>query len=110
MTVFWNSVLLAAPNWGSDLVNGLNPGQRSAILIVAIGCATGVILGVAGIIYSAIDSLHRRRAEIGLKREMIERGMSAEEIVKVIECAPPLEDATQRWIASWADTNKKKTG
>lgn len=102
-----SSKLLAAGMW-TDLISGMDTGQRTGILIVAIGCGTGVILGVAGIIYSAVDSLHRRRTEIGLKREMIERGMSAEEIVKVIECAPPLEDATQRWIASWAD--KKKTG
>ena len=40
-----------------------------------------------------------------MKREMIERGMSADEITKVIEAAMPPEDATQRWIASWA---KKK--
>jgi hypothetical protein len=39
---------------------------------------------------------------------MVERRMSAEEIAKVIECAPPLEDATERWIASWGD--QKKTG
>jgi hypothetical protein len=37
-----------------------------------------------------------------MKRDMIERGMSADEITKVIEAAMPPEDATQRWIASWA--------
>jgi hypothetical protein len=41
-----------------------------------------------------------------LKRDMIERGMSADEIAKVIESATPPDDATQRWIASWA---KKKS-
>ena len=106
MSDLWTNVLLA--DWGTDLVSGMNASQRSAILIVAIACATGVILGLAGIIYSAFDSVHRRRMEIGLKRDMIERGMSAEEITQVIEAAPPLEDATSRWIASWCD--KKKTG
>jgi hypothetical protein len=37
-----------------------------------------------------------------LKRDMIDRGMSAEEIAKIIESATPPEDATQRLIASWA--------
>jgi hypothetical protein len=106
MSAMVDHVLLAA-TW-SELFTGLSPDQRTGILIVAIGCGTAIILGVAGIIYSAFDSMHRRRMEIDLKRDMIERGMSAEEIVKVIECAPPLEDATQRWIASWCD--KKKTG
>lgn len=106
MNILWNQVLLA--DWATDLVSGLDAGQRTGILIVAIGCGTGIVLGVAGIIYSAFDAVHRRRTEIGLKGEMIERGMSAEEIAKVIECAAPLEDATDRWIASWGD--KKKTG
>jgi hypothetical protein len=40
-----------------------------------------------------------------MKRDMIERGMSAEEITKIIESASPPEDATERWSASWG---KKK--
>jgi hypothetical protein len=84
---------------------GLNQAQRFVLIIVAIGCATGVILGIFGILTSAINSFHRRRAEIELKREMIDRGMSADEIAKVIESAAPPEDGTQRLIASWA---KKK--
>jgi hypothetical protein len=64
---------------------GLEQGQRFTVMIVAIGCSTGVILGLAGIIYSAVDSVHRRRLEATMKREMIERGMSAEEIAKIIK-------------------------
>jgi hypothetical protein len=41
-----------------------------------------------------------------LKRDMIERGMSADEIARVIECAAPPDEATERLIASWA---KKKS-
>ena len=85
---------------------GLEQGQRFVLMIVALGCATAVILGTLGILSSAINSAHRRRAEMELKREMIDRGMSADEIAKVIESAAPPEDATQRWIASWA---RKKT-
>jgi hypothetical protein len=104
MSVLWNSVLLA------DLVSGLDAGQRTGILIVAISCGTAVILGLAGIILSGVNSIHRRRTEVDFKRELVERGMSADEIATVIESAPPLENATDRWIASWADKNKKKTG
>jgi hypothetical protein len=84
---------------------GLGQGQRFVVIIVAIGCATALLLGTLGIITSAINTVHRRRAEMELKREMIDRGMSADEIAKVIESAAPPDDATQRWIASWA---KKK--
>jgi hypothetical protein len=85
---------------------GLGQGQRFVIIIVAIGCATAMILGTLGIITSAINTVHRRRAEMELKREMIDRGMSADEIAKVIESAAPPDDATQRWIASWASKKK----
>ncbi len=104
-------VLLAQMNWDqndpwSRTFFGLGEGQRFVVIIVAIGCATALLLGTFGIITSAINSVHRRRAEMELKREMIDRGMSADEIAKVIESAAPPEDGTQRWIASWA---RKKT-
>jgi hypothetical protein len=90
----------------SNALSGIEAEHRFVLLIVSIGCATGIILGTFGIISGAITSIYRRRAEMDLKREMIERGMSAEEITKVIEAATPPDDATERWIASWA---KKKT-
>jgi len=85
---------------------GLDQGQRWLLLIVAIGCVTGIILGTLGIVAGAINSFHRRRLEADMKRDMIERGMSADEITKIIESASPPEDATQRWIASWAKSKK----
>jgi hypothetical protein len=85
---------------------GLGQGQRFVVIIVGIGCLTAVILGTLGIITSAINTVHRRRAEMELKREMIDRGMSGDEIAKVIESAAPPDDATQRLIASWARKNK----
>jgi hypothetical protein len=91
----------------SGLLEGIDADKRFVLLIISIGCATGIILGTFGILSSVFSSVHRRRTEIDLKRDMIERGMSADEIAKVIEAEMPLEDATQRWIASWA---KKKSG
>ena len=78
--------------WSSAL-SGIEAEHRFVLLIVGIGCLTGIILGTFSILSGGINSLHRRRAEMDLKREMIERGMSAEEIAKVIESTAP-EDAT----------------
>ncbi len=100
----WAHPLLA--DWGTEMFSGLDPSKRFALVVVVIGCATGVICTLVVFISSTITSIHHRRLEADMKREMIERGMSADEITKVIEAAPPPEDATQRWIASWA--NKKK--
>jgi len=86
--------------------SGFEPDQRFILSIVGIGCATGVILGLAGIISGTMSSVHRRRIETEMKRDLVERGMSADEITKIIESASPPEDATQRWIASWAKCKK----
>lgn len=90
--------------WTSAL-EGIDADKRFVLLLVSIGCGTGIILGTLGILSGAISSVHRRRAEMDLKRDMIDRGMSADEIAKIVESATPPEDATQRLIASWA---KKK--
>ena len=90
----------------SETLFGLDPEKRFVLLMVAIGCATGIILGGLGIIAGAVNSVHRRRTEMAMKRDMIDRGMSADEIAKIIESAAPPEDATQRWIASWGCKKK----
>lgn len=99
-----NNVLLA--DWFTSMMSDLDAGKRFSLLIVGIACFTGVICTVVVFISGTLVSLHRRRLEVDMKREMIERGMSADEIVKVIEAAPPLEDGTQRWIASWGKAKK----
>ena len=85
----------------SGLVEGFDPEQRFVIVLVVIGCAMGLIIALAGIAAGVFSAVHRRRIEEGLKRDMLDRGMSAEEIVKVIESASPPEDAAGRWVASW---------
>jgi hypothetical protein len=95
-------------NSWSDVFVGMDADKRFVLLIIAIGCTLALFITLAGIIAGTIGSMHRRRAEMDLKREMIERGMSADEIAKIIESAAPPEDATDRWIASWAC--KKKPG
>jgi hypothetical protein len=100
----WTSQLLAAPAV-NDLLN-VDSDNRFALYVIIIGCITGVISTIVIFTSSTINSIHRRRVEAEMKRDMIERGMSADEIAKIIEAASPPEDGTQRWIASWG--NKKK--
>jgi hypothetical protein len=102
----WLSSMALLADWGTSVFTDLNSNNRFALLLIIIGCATGVICTIVVFVSSTITSIHNRRVEANLKREMIERGMSAEEITKIIEAAMPSEDATQRWIASWAKTKK----
>jgi hypothetical protein len=92
----------------TELLSGIRSEQRFLVLIIALGCLLALVLGLAGIVSSTVNSIQRRRAEMDLKREMIDRGMSADDIAKVIEAASPPEDATQRWIASWAKKRSAK--
>ena len=107
-TWLWDTLLLgqAGEGW-ADTFSGLSPDNKFALLVVAIGCATGVICTIVVSVSGTFNSIHRRRVEAELKRDMMDRGMSAEDITKITESATPPEDATQRWIASWA--NKRKS-
>jgi hypothetical protein len=84
----------------SQMFFGLNQEQRFVLMIVAIGCATGVICTLVGCLSGLINSTHRRRLEAEMKQDLVERGMSSDEIAQIIE-ATPLEDGVSRWIASW---------
>ena len=95
----------AADQW-TDVFFGLDEGKRFVLLIVAIGCATGVICTIVGCLSGVINSVHRRRVEMEMKREMLDRGMTADEVAKVIESSTP-QDGLDRWVASWG---KRKTG
>ena len=98
----WLLGIMLATDWWTNTFGDLDSGKRFSLIVVVVGCATGVLCTLLGCISSTVNSIHHRRVEADMKREMIDRGMSADEIAKVIEAAMPPEDATQRWIASWA--------
>ena len=93
-------------DWWTNTISDLDPNKRFALITVVFGCVTGVICTIVVFVSGTINSIHRRRVEADMKREMIERGMSADEIVTIIEAASPPEDGTQRWIASWGKSKK----
>jgi uncharacterized membrane protein YqhA len=57
-----------------------------ALMLAAIG-ATMVVLVVA-VVSFAVYRAYRNRLNDGLKRELLERGMSAEDIIAVVRAAP----------------------
>jgi hypothetical protein len=102
MVNFVNAAVLAATadRWADEFL-GFDNDQRFVIVLTAIGCLTGITITLAGIVAGVTSSMHRRRVEEHLKRDMLDRGMSADEIVKVIEAAAPPEDAAGRLVANW---------
>lgn len=94
-----------AANYWEDTFFGLDGDQRFVLLLVVLGCATAIVITIGALVYAAVNAGDRRRRESELKRELLDRGMTAEEIVKIVEAAAP-EDVASRLAASWC---KRKT-
>src|SRR3989304_10389678 len=88
----------AADRWANTFF-GLDEDKRFVLMIIAIGCATGVICTVVGCVSGAASTMHRHRMETEMKRDMLDRGMSADEIAKVVESSQP-KDFLERWAAA----------
>ena len=99
-------ILAQATDPWAETFFGLDADKRFVLMIIAIGCATGVICTVVGCASGVASSIHRRRAETDLKRELLDRGMNADEIARVVESTQPT-DFLERWAAS---CGRKKTG
>jgi hypothetical protein len=86
-----------------DTFFGLDATQRFVLMIVAIGCVTGIICTIVGVVSTTVGSMHRHRLDAEMKRDMLDRGMTADEISKVVEASQP-KDFLERWACQ-----KKKT-
>jgi Tfp pilus assembly protein PilN len=89
-------------DWAREFF-GLEQEQRFVVLILGIIFATVLVIVLVGILSGAILAMHRRRDEGLLKRELIERGMSAEEITMIVEATAP-----RGWLEREAAARKKK--
>ena len=59
------------------------------LIVIAFGCMVPLVTGVVGIITSYLARVHQAELEAGLKQDMLQRGMSAEDIRMVIEASAP---------------------
>ena len=64
----------------SSLTEGMNGNGRGILLMTVIGA----IVLVALFVVLLIDRLHRRNSEMAIKRDMLERGLSVDEIERVL--------------------------
>jgi hypothetical protein len=101
MTMNLSLFLIAGPDlsWLSDFDNN----QRFALTIIGIGCVTVAVIALTSVIAGILHRVKESQIEADLKRDMLDRGMTAEEIQKVIEATP--QNGFDRWIGSWC---KKK--
>jgi hypothetical protein len=69
-------------------ITSFGPGERLPLLIVALIFGIFAIVFVVTIAAGTIYKMHKNRLDDSLKRELLERGMSAEEIATVIAVKP----------------------
>ena len=96
----------AASSFLQETFSVLDDEQRFVILLLAIVCTTGVIIIVTSVMAGICYRIQRHRQDTELKQDMLDRGMTAEEIAEVVKAAP-IEDAASRWVEGWKQ--KKKT-
>jgi hypothetical protein len=89
---------MSAPT-SESFFEGFSPDQRFALIVIALSCAALLVLVLGGILAGVYSSLREKQIEADLKRDMLDRGMTIEEILQVIEAAP--KSGFDRWLGSW---------
>ena len=69
----------------NELLSRFNAGEMIALVAVAGGLLCGILCGVTGIIAGCWQEVRRADLLAALKQDMLNRGMSADDIRTVIE-------------------------
>lgn len=70
-----------------QLLSRLDSGQLTIVLVVAAVMSVSLVIGVTSVIAHAWRSVRERQMAISIVVEMLEQGMSAEEVVRVLQAA-----------------------
>ena len=93
-----NHLLLAQTAVGG-FFEGFDGDQRFVLTIIGMGCVTLVSTVLVSVLLTCWHKLKSDQIEGDLKRDMIDRGMTADEIQKVIEATP--QSGMDRLMGSW---------
>jgi hypothetical protein len=100
MNEFTFNLPLLAWDWPFGAAfSDLLPSQRFVLLLALIGCTTIAVISIVAVVSGTVQSMHRSRVEADLKRDMLDRGMPADEIARVIESTTP-KDFLDRWASN----------
>lgn len=75
--------------------SGFDGEQRFVLAIVGIVCGTTAVLFLTGIIAGVFYTIRAKQIDVDLKRDMLDRGMTADEIDKV------LSGQYSHWWGGW---------
>jgi hypothetical protein len=95
-----SSLLLAESSGGGfQSLLDVSPNDRLPIVIVSIVFVAGIIIASVAIIGGYVHTFNRHRYEADLKRELLDRGLSPEEVVRVVEASPGKNGGNNRPFA-----------
>jgi len=73
------------PQSFGEWMAAIQPDERFALCVVAIIFGTVLCVFTIGFISFTIRSIHRSRLETELKRELLDRGLSVDEVARIIQ-------------------------
>ncbi len=91
-------IIAQSDPWKNDFF-GLEGEQRFVVILLVISCVTAIIITFACVAFGVWHSLRNKQIEADIKQDMLDRGMTAEEIEQVIEATP--KEGIDSWIATW---------
>lgn len=77
-----------------NLIQGLDDKARTVVVFAVIGCSMAIIITTVVTIASTIAKVQRNRTETELKREMLDRGLAADEIATIIHATAQPSEAS----------------
>jgi hypothetical protein len=88
LTHLYNLILAETSDKPFQSLLDLSPNDRLPVVIVTIVFSAGIIVASVAIIGGLLHTYHRHRLQADLKRELLDRGLSPDEVVRVIQAAP----------------------
>lgn len=72
----------SANSW--NFLSGMRSGDMTGAIIVGVSCLTAILITSVIVISASASAIAKHREEVDLKREMLDRGMSPEDIERVL--------------------------
>lgn len=90
------SVLTEQTGFWTNMFQDIDADKRFVLFIIGISCITALAIIATAVIAGVYTSIQKQRMLNELKQDMLDRGMSGEEIAEVVKAAP-VEDFFSRW-------------
>jgi hypothetical protein len=71
-----------------DILEGVPPNDRSPLMFAAIITGGMLLVILVVTVSKTVIGMHKARLDDALKRELVDRGFTADEIAKIVETSP----------------------